>query len=97
MASFNVGNLGERFPYEVEEVFRYHEVCDFSTESGTGLEGSSPVRIVLMEGTLVMCRTAIVTFEIWRTQLGDIQSDRLYVLRPDPVGHVGPKGEEIPL
>ena len=43
---------------------RYHEVCDLSTEGGTGLEGSVPVRIVLMEGTLVMCRTAVVTFEL---------------------------------
>ena len=53
----------ETSAYDVGEVVRYHEVCDFSAKGGTGLEGGVPVRIVVMEGALVMCRAAVVTFE----------------------------------
>ena len=38
-------------------------MCEFSLEGGTGLEGSVPVRIVLMKGALMVCRAAVVTFE----------------------------------
>ena len=63
MASFDVGDLCECFPYDVGEVVRYHEVCDFSSKGGAGLEGGVPVRIIVMEGALVVCRAAVVKFE----------------------------------
>ena len=41
-----------------------HKVCDVGLEGGTQFDYFSPVRVVIVEGSLMMGWAAVVSFEI---------------------------------
>ena len=59
---FNVGYVRYGFPDEIGEMFRDHKVCDMSSEGGSRFDDLGPIRVVIVEGSLMMSWAAVVSF-----------------------------------
>jgi hypothetical protein len=67
--SCNVGYVCYGFPDEIGEVIWDHEVRNVSSKGCTRFDDFGPVRIVIVERSLVMGGAAVVAFEFGRDRL----------------------------
>ena len=60
---FNVGYVRYGFPDEIGEMFRDHKVRDMSSKGGSRFDDLGPIRVVIVEGPLVVSWAAVMSFE----------------------------------
>ena len=61
---FDFGYVRDGFPDENGEMRGDQKVCDVGLEGGSRFDDLSPVRVVIVEGSLMMGWAAVVSFEL---------------------------------
>ena len=63
-ACLDVGYICDGFPDEIREVIWDHEVRNVSSKGCTRFDDFGPVRVVVVEGSMMMGWAAVVSFEL---------------------------------